>query len=89
MRGEFCQHAYISNRLSAIGHDLGRLIALRLALDYPTLIEEMVLPGPPPSPLLVDEAKELYDRAMIARARGMVAVSETSACMSTNCAPGI
>ncbi|SCO76759.1 related to bifunctional 4-hydroxyphenylacetate degradation enzyme [Fusarium oxysporum] len=57
-------------------HSLGCLAALNFALDNPSLVDKLVLVGPPPSPLLDAASKGAYARAAIVRSMGMRAVAD-------------
>ncbi|KAB5585384.1 hypothetical protein GE09DRAFT_1070519 [Coniochaeta sp. 2T2.1] len=63
-----------SNPATLVAHSMGCLVAMRFALDNPSLINKLILVGPPPSPLPKPAADGAYARAALARTRGMAAV---------------
>lgn len=71
-----CQHAGISSFRPAtlFANSMGCLAALRFTLDNPSLVSNLFLLGPPPSPL-PEAARQLNStRAVLARSRGMAAL---------------
>ncbi|KAL4762866.1 bifunctional fumarylacetoacetate hydrolase/alpha/beta hydrolase family protein [Aspergillus foveolatus] len=56
-------------------HSMGCLIARELALDNPHLVSNLVLHGPPPSPLPEAGSNGSFARAETVRAQGMAAVA--------------
>lgn len=77
-------HAGIRSGLTVIAHSMGCLVALRLAIDHPGLVDELVLMGPPPSPLPAGGATASYQRAAAVRTGGMAAVAEAVATGGTS-----
>lgn len=65
--------------VTVIAHSMGCLVALELAVENPGLVDEIVLMGPPPSPLPAAGATATYARAATVRSQGMNAVAETVA----------
>jgi 2-keto-4-pentenoate hydratase/2-oxohepta-3-ene-1,7-dioic acid hydratase in catechol pathway/pimeloyl-ACP methyl ester carboxylesterase len=61
---------------TVIAHSMGCLIALKLALDNPNLVSNLVLLGPPPSPLPEAGSNGSFARAETVRAQGMAAVAD-------------
>ncbi|KAK6373567.1 hypothetical protein LTS17_008059 [Exophiala oligosperma] len=71
--------AGVRSSLTVIAHSMGCLAAMTLATQHPDLVDELVLMGPPPSPLPAGGATASYQRAAAARDQGMSAVAETVA----------
>jgi pimeloyl-ACP methyl ester carboxylesterase len=69
-----CRHANIKDGLTVIAHSMGCLVALKFALDTPSLVKTLVLMGPPPSPLPEAAAKATHARAALVRDVGMSGV---------------
>jgi pimeloyl-ACP methyl ester carboxylesterase len=63
-----------SNPATLVAHSMGCLVAMRFALDNPTLVKKLVLVGPPPSPLPQAASDGSYARAALVRSKGMSAV---------------
>lgn len=63
-----------SNPATLVAHSMGCLVAIRFALDNPSLVKKLVLVGPPPSPLPKAASDGSYARAALARSKGMSAV---------------
>ncbi|KAL4805446.1 hypothetical protein BDV18DRAFT_165780 [Aspergillus unguis] len=59
---------------TVIAHSMGCLIALKLAIENPTLVNSLILLGPPPSPLPGPGSAGSFARAEIVRSQGMLAV---------------
>ncbi|KAH8812356.1 putative fumarylacetoacetate hydrolase [Xylogone sp. PMI_703] len=59
---------------TVVAHSLGCLIALKFTLDNPELVSQLVLMGPPPSPLPEAGSKGAYARAATVRSKGMLSV---------------
>ena len=72
-------NAGIRSGLTVIAHSMGCLAAMKLAADNPGLVDELVLMGPPPSPLPAGGASGTYQRAATVRSQGMNAIAETVA----------
>ena len=72
-------HAGITSGLTVIAHSMGCLVAMTLAAEHPGLVDELVLMGPPPSPLPAGDATASYRRAETVRREGMNAVAEAVA----------
>ena len=70
--------------LTVIGHSMGCLAAMELAASHPELVDELVLMGPPPSPLPSAAATATYARAATVRAQGMNGVAEAVARAGTS-----
>jgi 2-keto-4-pentenoate hydratase/2-oxohepta-3-ene-1,7-dioic acid hydratase in catechol pathway/pimeloyl-ACP methyl ester carboxylesterase len=79
-----CAHVGIKSKLTVVAHSMGCLVALRFALDNPELVDELVLMGPPPTPLSVDGAQAQLQRGAAVRAHGMPAIAETTVRGSTS-----
>ncbi|CAG9948325.1 unnamed protein product [Clonostachys rosea f. rosea IK726] len=60
-----------------VAHSMGCLAAIKFTLDNPALVENLVLVGPPPSPLPEAASKGSYTRAALVRSKGMNAVVDT------------
>lgn len=67
-----------------VAHSMGCLVALRFALDNPTLVKKLVLVGPPPSPLPEAASNGSFDRAELARTKGMRAVVDAVVAAGTS-----
>ncbi|KAL4922143.1 hypothetical protein BDW62DRAFT_217954 [Aspergillus aurantiobrunneus] len=65
-----------SNPATVIAHSMGCLVALKLALESPSLVSNLVLLGPPPSPLPAPGSNGSFARAETVRAQGMLAVAD-------------
>ncbi|KAL4866631.1 hypothetical protein BDV12DRAFT_210357 [Aspergillus spectabilis] len=63
-----------SKSATIIAHSMGCLIALKLALETPDLVSNLILLGPPPSPLPAAGSNGSFARAEIVRTQGMTAV---------------
>ncbi|KAL2830445.1 hypothetical protein BJY01DRAFT_260890 [Aspergillus pseudoustus] len=63
-----------SKPATIIAHSMGCLVALRLALDTPELVSNLILLGPPPSPLPAAGSAGSFARAETVRREGMLAV---------------
>ena len=72
-------NAGIRAGVTVIAHSMGCLAAMRLAAENPDLVDELVLMGPPPSPLPAGGATATYQRAATVRSQGMNAIAETVA----------
>ncbi|KAL4906954.1 hypothetical protein BDW74DRAFT_176551 [Aspergillus multicolor] len=59
-----------------IAHSMGCLVALKLALNTPDLVDNLILLGPPPSPLPEAGSNGSFARAETVRAQGMLAVAD-------------
>jgi pimeloyl-ACP methyl ester carboxylesterase len=73
-----------SGGLIVIGHSLGGLVAIRLALDHPDLVKTLILQGPGPSPLPQAASEATYTRARTARDKGMLGVVDGVVGMGTS-----
>lgn len=65
--------------LTIVAHSMGCLVALRFALEHPDLVKNLVLMGPPPSPLPEAGATASYSRAALVREKGMLGVVDAIA----------
>ena len=74
-----CQYAGVTTGLTVVAHSMGCLAALQFAINNPDLVKELVLMGPPPSPLAEAGRKAAYERAAAVRAKGMLGVVDTLA----------
>jgi pimeloyl-ACP methyl ester carboxylesterase len=63
-----------STPATLFAHSIGCLVAVRFALENPSLVKKLVLTGPPPSPLPEVHSNSLVSRAARARTEGMAAV---------------
>ncbi|KAL2816965.1 hypothetical protein BJX63DRAFT_441316 [Aspergillus granulosus] len=63
-----------SKPATIIAHSMGCLVALRLALDNPDLVSNLILLGPPPSPLPGLGSTGCFARAETVRREGMLSV---------------
>ncbi|KAL4799453.1 hypothetical protein BDV19DRAFT_400723 [Aspergillus venezuelensis] len=63
-----------SKPATVIAHSMGCLIALKFALQNPDLVSNLILLGPPPSPLPEAGSDGSFARAEVVRAGGMSAV---------------
>ncbi|KAL2670549.1 hypothetical protein Neosp_014337 [[Neocosmospora] mangrovei] len=57
-----------------VAHSLGCLASLKFTIDNPGLVNNLVLVGPPPSPLPEAASKGAYARAALVRSKGIRAV---------------
>lgn len=73
-----------SSKWTVIAHSMGCLVAMKLAAGNPGLIDELVLMGPPPSPLPAAGATANYQRAATVRKGGMNAVADAVARAGTS-----
>jgi pimeloyl-ACP methyl ester carboxylesterase len=73
IKGVF-QHAGISSGAILVAHSMGCLAAITFVLANPGLVEKLILVGPPPSPLPEAASTGSYQRATLARTKGMSAV---------------
>ncbi|KAL4953338.1 hypothetical protein BDW69DRAFT_200218 [Aspergillus filifer] len=69
----YTQHGS-SKPATVIAHSMGCLIALKFALQSPDLVSNLILLGPPPSPLPEAGSNGSFARAEVVRAGGMSAV---------------
>lgn len=63
-----------SRELTVVAHSMGCLVALKFAIDHPELVKNLVLMGPPPSPLPEAGSQATYGRAKLVREKGMAGV---------------
>ncbi len=63
-----------SKDLTVIAHSMGCLVALKFAIDHPELVKNLILMGPPPSPLPEAGSQATYGRAKLVREKGMIGV---------------
>ncbi|KIW10770.1 hypothetical protein PV08_10069 [Exophiala spinifera] len=77
-------HAGITSGLTVIAHSMGCLSAMKLAAEDSGLVDELVLMGPPPSPLPAGDATTTHQRASTVRGQGMHAVAEAVARIATS-----
>ncbi|KAL4937852.1 hypothetical protein BDV06DRAFT_232283 [Aspergillus oleicola] len=63
-----------SKPATVIAHSMGCLIALKFTLDNPSLVNNLILLGPPPSPLPEAGSNGSFARAETVRSGGMSAV---------------
>lgn len=55
-------------------HSMGSLVALKLALEHPEVVSNLILIGPPPNPLPEAGVHASHKRAFLVRNQGMLAV---------------
>lgn len=67
-----------------VAHSFGCLVALKFTLDNPGLVKELILIGPPPSPLPDAGAQASLARAALVRARGIAAVVDAVVAAGTS-----
>jgi len=67
-----------------IAHSMGCLVAATHALAHPSRVSNLILLGPPPSPLPAAASQASNDRAAAVRAGGMSAVAEAVAMAGTS-----
>jgi pimeloyl-ACP methyl ester carboxylesterase len=79
-------HAQLSASKPAtlIAHSMGCLVALQFTLHNPTLVEKLILVGPPPSPLPSAASDATFVRAALVRSKGMNAVVDAVASAGTS-----
>ena len=74
---DLCSQESVTGGATVVGHSMGCLIAMELALKNPQLVSKLVLMGPPPSPLPEAGSKATHARAALVRQKGMFGVAET------------
>ncbi|KAK5048568.1 hypothetical protein LTR84_005659 [Exophiala bonariae] len=81
-----CQQAGINpaSGLILIAHSMGCLVAIKFALDHPELVKNLVLMGPPPSPLPQAGADASVARAAAVRQKGMLGVVDAVVAAGTS-----
>jgi 2-keto-4-pentenoate hydratase/2-oxohepta-3-ene-1,7-dioic acid hydratase in catechol pathway/pimeloyl-ACP methyl ester carboxylesterase len=81
-----CQQAEVrpESGLTLIAHSMGCLVAVKFALDHPDLVKNLVLMGPPPSPLPETGAKASVARAATVRDKGMLGVVDAVVAAGTS-----
>lgn len=67
------RHAKLT-KATVIGHSMGCLVALILATEHPELVSQLILLGPPPSPVPEAGRNGSIARAVTVRSGGMAAV---------------
>ena len=60
--------------LTVIAHSMGCLVALQFAIDHPEMVKNLILMGPPSSPLPEAGSQATYSRAALVRKMGMAGV---------------
>jgi pimeloyl-ACP methyl ester carboxylesterase len=83
LKGVF-DHAGITSGATLVAHSMGCLIAMSFAISYQDLVKNLVLMGPPPSPLPEAGSKGASARAEKARTQGMFGVATDIATASTS-----
>jgi pimeloyl-ACP methyl ester carboxylesterase len=73
---ELLAHAGVKNAV-VVAHSMGALVAVKLALEDPSLVTKLVLMGPPPSPLPDAGNKAVHARAAAVRSQGMRGAVDT------------
>lgn len=63
-----------SKEVTVIAHSMGCLVALKFAIDHPDMVKDLILMGPPPSPLPEAGSQATYGRAKLVREKGMAGV---------------
>ena len=63
-----------SKDLTVIAHSMGCLVALKFAIEHPDQVKNLILMGPPPSPLPEASSQATYGRAKLVREKGMAGV---------------
>lgn len=69
-----CDQLGLESGISVVAHSMGCHVAVQLALSKPGLVQNLVLMGPPPSPLPEAGAKATFGRAKLVREKGMTGV---------------
>lgn len=77
-------HAGITSGATLFAHSMGCLVAMQFVLDNPTLVDKLVLIGPPPSPLPSVASANIHARAALVRATTMSGVASTVATAGTS-----
>jgi pimeloyl-ACP methyl ester carboxylesterase len=75
LKGVF-EYAKIESGATLIAHSMGCLIAMSFAISNPGLVKNLILTGPPPSPLPEFGSKVVYGRAEKARTQGMASIAD-------------
>ena len=60
--------------LTVVAHSMGCLVALKFAIDHSDMVKNLILMGPPPSPLPEAGSQATYGRAKLVREKGMLGV---------------
>jgi 2-keto-4-pentenoate hydratase/2-oxohepta-3-ene-1,7-dioic acid hydratase in catechol pathway/pimeloyl-ACP methyl ester carboxylesterase len=63
-----------AKELTVIAHSMGCLVALKFAIDHPDMVKNLILMGPPPSPLPEAGSQASYGRAKLVREKAMAGV---------------
>lgn len=66
--------AKISSGVTIIGHSIGCLIALSVAINHPSLVSKLILLGPPPTPIPPIGQKANLERAAMVRKGGIASI---------------
>ncbi|RAQ60934.1 fumarylacetoacetate hydrolase [Aspergillus flavus] len=64
----------VNQGVTVIAHSMGSLVALKLALEHPSLVSKLILMGPPPNPLPEAGSQGSNARAALVRKEGMLSV---------------
>ena len=70
--------------LTVIAHSMGCLVALKFAIDHPEMVKNLILMGPPPSPLPEAGSNATYSRAQLVRQKGMLGVVDAVVAAGTS-----
>ena len=70
--------------LTVIAHSMGCLVALKFGIDHPELVKNLILMGPPPSPLSEAGSQATYGRAKLVREKGMAGVVDAVVAAGTS-----
>jgi len=68
------EYAKISGGSTLVAHSMGCLVALSFVLQYPDLVKNLILIGPPPNPLPPAASANAHARAALVREKGMMGV---------------
>ena len=66
------QHAGLTSGATLVAHSMGCLVALKFAIDNPDAVGQLILMGPPPTPLPAPAATNNFARAKLVRDKGML-----------------
>ncbi|KAI0535122.1 hypothetical protein GGR58DRAFT_480230 [Xylaria digitata] len=73
-----------SSPATLFAHSMGCLVAVKFALDNPSLVKKLVLLSPPPSPLSESSSKMFFARSNLVRMKGIAAVVGTTVSRETS-----
>lgn len=78
------EHRNITSGATIIAHSSGCLAAIEFALSHPDKVSQLILLGPPPTPVSEDLRKTMHTMAERARFAGMTAIVDRIARLETS-----